>query len=1267
MPPPYSKLIFISNNVKDIDIIQSRLVGDVTSIVIDSKELDQSIEQKIQALGDLNLTHLALMFDNTKSYAPFIEYTAEQLNTVKDRKSSAVPETLIEVRPLNMPIDTGGQEYIDDMSDAITIDNRPASPVTRQGYTPDNLEATYIMPNPEYIYVDIYDKNQLQIPDSNNNYKFFSSGFIALINKIKQNNPQLNNLDIISCNINGHTQFTQVGLTVRYHNGIIGGDNWTLSAGNINTIGLYFTSTIVDYKYKLGGIAPPLVGGCYEITIPDHLYWLMTYTNNGGAAPNLSSNFCLGANIDMTGYGFPSESIGKVSAVSTEWFIGTFDGNGYTITIDTVVNNFNGLFGTFGGLLGATPYNATLQNVNVVYKQPSYTLTPPVGGSNLSFGFLIARHQGGQCTNNTVSFNTSNNPITVVVNNNIIGAYLTSVGGLVGIMSSFSLSTLQPAVTNCSIVASVPVTIQVYSPRGCYVGGVIGGAEIFPAPASNLGIFGTTANFSSLTLQAVRINLTTGSGVADELRIGGFLGYMSSILGTDTLYIKNNSFTCNTLTMNSNLPGGLTTTTPLITMYTGGFIGFIDRIVSVDTNNITIAIFNCTHTLYRPYASSNIARASSSTNFHEIKNMNIDIGDNIYNISNIGASNIYTIGNIMGSADSSTALPISIQNIVYRSNNTICNIINTGLGIIVTPYVGGFGFVSAQTFTLAINIINVTYYSNSFTLTSDVLNSNLNFGGLIGTIINSVCSISGCNITVNNISVVRTGITSAYLGASTINVGGLVGAGRAAIGSSICSIGNISVLSDVNANSFIGGIIGILLPPQTTPQGVSYIIQNNTFNIGIISITLTASIAFRRTMLFGGFIGNIDVGSTGINSTLSRTIQNNTINIQKIDINITRSVAPGGAGIVIPYAIGGIFGNIFGAGTYPNSLNPMLVNNLTANLGSITVNGPNIENDIATSVLIGSCQHANFTISNCILQATSLIVNCTHSIITGVALVAGYGGFSGNILVTRGIFNSSQIRIGYLSIILKAMSNSFVGLLSARPSGTLFFANNNTINIGPNAYIEVSQGLTPPPIYPKLVGLLFGIATLAFYNTNIVVNNKITIQDPLTMTGGDAGTYFGVNNFFAPGGTVTNLSNNVYLKNDNYLLAFNTINLVNGGFTQSVIADGTSYQLFPAQITIKTPTGYNLRYSQFTLIFFFEEIVPQPVITCCTANVCDANPQNANFDSSTAIQSQAGQQLVSAVNDFYAGAARGQIRPNAPPIFKTYGQMMEWKQRQNRR
>jgi len=72
-------------------------------------------------------------------------------------------------------------------------------------------------------------------------------------------------------------------------------------------------------------------------------------------------------------------------------------------------------------------------------------------------------------------------------------------------------------------------------------------------------------------------------------------------------------------------------------------------------------------------------------------------------------------------------------------------------------------------------------------------------------------------------------------------------------------------------------------------------------------------------------------------------------------------------------------------------------------------------------------------------------------------------------------------------------------------------------------------------------------------------------------------------------------------------------------------------------------------------------------MSCCTANLSCPNPITANVDASGVANSAAGARLIHSVDEFYAAAASGITRPNAPPIFKSYQQMMVWKQAQNRR
>lgn len=66
-------------------------------------------------------------------------------------------------------------------------------------------------------------------------------------------------------------------------------------------------------------------------------------------------------------------------------------------------------------------------------------------------------------------------------------------------------------------------------------------------------------------------------------------------------------------------------------------------------------------------------------------------------------------------------------------------------------------------------------------------------------------------------------------------------------------------------------------------------------------------------------------------------------------------------------------------------------------------------------------------------------------------------------------------------------------------------------------------------------------------------------------------------------------------------------------------------------------------------------------------NIANPSAQNANFDPSALANQRSGATLANAVAGFYDAAANRQIRPNAPPLFSSYQQLMAWKQGMNRR
>jgi hypothetical protein len=1257
-----AKLLLISTNVKDMNIITTSLEPDVKYIVISPDETIASVRGKINSLGLTQLTRVGLMFDNTKARAPFIEYSDQELTEINARKANTVGITKEETYTyFTSPTHTYNQATSKSTGviEVIEPENDTITDVIPDSATEETYDITVSIPNSDYRHTDMYMKYNFITPDTNGSFKFFSDGLIALLSEIKSSQSiTFTNLDIISCNISNHSQFnqfSQYGITVNYSENIIGGNNWILSSSNTNLINLYFNENITDYTYKLGGVAPTFNGTCYEILNQDNLYWLMTYATNVGAAPNLSSTFCITADIDMTSYAFSSESIGKNTAPDDR-FTGILQGNNKTITINNVVATYSGFF-KFLGTVG--PSVARVENLNLIYKQNTYTLN----GINdfLYFGFLIGIQENGICTNCNVSFNTIG-AINVTLNNDTPGDFVTSFGGLIGIMRISD-----SVCTGCSLTVTVPMTVKVGGQRGTFVGGAVGQINMSGSVLTPMsGVFQTTVSYNSLTLSAAKLGNPISTS-ENNIYIAGFIGFCVNNSTSEYIYVNNNTFNCQNLIMDNNITGSIPQN---ISLFIAGFCANV--IVTIFNNNIC-QIGQCTITptataaqLISGVFGQVFSTVSVGGLITQVLNMNVNIGPII-----ITAGTLLSAVNItvqFAGFCSSLLGNTKINNIILNIQSIKCT--TTPLLPITTfssCIFGGFFGQSAGSIPTLFEISSINYNIQTIELITNILNQNITFGGVLGNIpiIINTCINNIFNI--NSISIIRnTPLPPGSLTGSTVTIGSFAGIYRGNLDTTTVNIGTMNINIDTCTSMNVGGVIGLYsIGTQNS------LIQNSSFNITNLNIlTTTLNYNNNKVVYMGGLIGDLPA----LANTTRRSILNSTLNIENFIFNSRRTLALPASNTV--YFLGGLIGRSYTSGTISptppaSTFNPVDINNVIANIGSLLFNIEQIEGPFLSSAIIGSCTNPILNMSNCSINYNSFrILASNRSAFSIASLFGGISGDSTNISVApnnvgRGTFTTNTINMNSLFIQL-APQTSFIiiGLLACNPSGSLFQAQNNTINIGSNSYLEGNSA-----VGGKYIGLLLPFTSTTNYNLNVVTNNTVILQSSITMTGFGSfvANFFGVINFASPGGAVTNLTNKVYIKNINYPLIFNTLPLPNIIPTVSVVVDGINYILFPEPNTIKTITGYSVTYSQTRLIFFFEEIVPQPVITCCTANVCDANPQTANFDSSNAIQSQAGQQLVSAVDDLYAGAAAGKMKPCVQPIFKTYGQMMEWKQRQNRR
>jgi hypothetical protein len=248
----------------------------------------------------------------------------------------------------------------------------------------------------------------------------------------------------------------------------------------------------VDMVVSLGGYYP---GGDGTATDP-YLIYTAEQMNTIGANPgDWTSCFKLMADIDMTGIAY------NVIGNSTTQFIGTFDGNGHTLsnlTITAPTKDFIGLFGHVGSV--GQIRNLGVENVNVIGRKE-------VGGlvgrndSSITSCYSTGLVTGSEIVGGLVGFNEGS--ITSCYSTGSISGTSYDIGGLIG----WNFGTITTCYSTGSVTGSEGV------------GGLAG---------SNYGAGTITTCYS------------TGS-VTGAIYVGGLVGYNNSGTLTNCFWDKETS------------------------------------------------------------------------------------------------------------------------------------------------------------------------------------------------------------------------------------------------------------------------------------------------------------------------------------------------------------------------------------------------------------------------------------------------------------------------------------------------------------------------------------------------------------------------------------------------------------------------------------------------------------------------------------------------------------------------------------------------------
>jgi hypothetical protein len=810
-----SKLVFLSDNVKESDFFKQSLLPDVQCIQLNSRDSVSYVKDKLLGLDLSDIKNIAVIFDNTLGKAPFIEYTLDELQRGAE---------------LQLEFQKKLEEQ-DKIREQFSIE-----------YDDDNN-----LVNNSTTLVDITRDNYLVAPSFHSSNLFFSTDFYNILIEIK-NKSKLDTIDIISCNTRHNLQFDDflaLGITVRYSTNITGlGGDWILESHGINVAPEYFTSEIVNYKYKLGAETPggPDANGNYTIGNASQLYWLMTFeSNTGPQVPNLSSSFIITDNIDMNDVDpnpalYPTVSIGRKTnstKPTTSRFIGTLKGNNKTVIIRTIdFTDFSGFIGNFGNTSGSgTP--AILENITIKYAPTTFGFIVPTvaqftGSTNLFCGLLAGLMARGSITNSRVEFIDSSSTINISINNQInvdapLGGQGLNFGLLVGRKERDS------NVQNCTVSHSGTINITGLARFGYSIGSFMGQST---SPTTSSIISGNLVQVNNLNITA-GTNYTATS--TPTFNIGGFIGGTITQGVNALTTFSNNNFNCSNINIVTT-PLPLSIANLVCFTHIGLFIGLLGNNVTINSCNVSV---------------SNLS--------------SITYGDS----SGGGgtAQHFFVTGCFCGKMEVATAA------VTCRIQNCQANILTFSLVASVDDlttarpfiYLGGFcGEVRQNNEITGSNRVNITDNNITITAIGPLANSGeVRIAGGVGSITDINVTLSGlnCNIIqgIHTLSLINSGILFGSLVGNVVN--------NAVITSNVVTYNNIVINSSTitTQNIFIGGMAGNV-------SGASSIINNNT-NLTISTFIINC--AGRGNISIGGLIGR---------TLSSPTITTSNINIGQLNI-----------------------------------------------------------------------------------------------------------------------------------------------------------------------------------------------------------------------------------------------------------------------------------------------------------------------------------------------------------------------------------------------
>jgi hypothetical protein len=278
------------------------------------------------------------------------------------------------------------------------------------------------------------------------------------------------------------------------------------------------------------------------------LYALMTTSD----IAVLAKSYIQTANIDMTG--FISESIVHEVGLQPYDFAGVYDGQGYTITIGSVVSSFTGLFDSLAKP-NAPAIGGIVKNINLIYNNITNNVTNYWGG--LVGAMAICSILNCSVTYNGITNITTTDPAITI-------------GLVCGFMGQGSTITNTNLIINNSVTISGGDNNVIGLLCGLSSSSYITGCSITSTGTFNISLT-VTDNITSGDYST--IGMLTGTSNTSITRV------ISPLLLNNTVNLNNNG----TITL-ANLGSGTT--------YTGAISGTLDGDSYLGTTDVQTCIIN---------------------------------------------------------------------------------------------------------------------------------------------------------------------------------------------------------------------------------------------------------------------------------------------------------------------------------------------------------------------------------------------------------------------------------------------------------------------------------------------------------------------------------------------------------------------------------------------------------------------------------------------------------------------------------------------------